>query len=245
MTISVLIRSSVAAIALIASSTALAATTYTGSDDGTGPGGPFANSSTAQALFLADAATFGAVVSDGFEAAPLGHTGSVALAAGASITSASPNFGDGFSGVSVTTFGGLFGFNTTVGGAKWFGFPDQGPATATISFGSATNSFGFWTTGVQTNFTSAITLTQIDGSQLVFSLPINSNGGANFFGVTDMIGFTSVTLTLNSTGDAWGVDDFSYNGVNGGVPEASTWMMLIAGFGLVGAAARRRKMVAA
>ena len=37
---------------------------------------------------------------------------------------------------------------------------------------------------------------------------------------------------------------FAFRGVNGtSVPEASTWAMLIAGFGLVGAAARRRRTV--
>ena len=36
------------------------------------------------------------------------------------------------------------------------------------------------------------------------------------------------------------LDDVSFAAAGGGVPEASTWAMLIAGFGLVGAAMRRR-----
>ena len=44
-------------------------------------------------------------------------------------------------------------------------------------------------------------------------------------------------LRLTSTGVAFEFDDFASN-----VPEPSSWAMLIAGFGLVGAAARRRRM---
>ena len=40
-------------------------------------------------------------------------------------------------------------------------------------------------------------------------------------------------------------DSTSFVATVGAVPEASTWVMLVAGFGLVGAAARRRKSVAA
>jgi hypothetical protein len=50
---------------------------------------------------------------------------------------------------------------------------------------------------------------------------------------------------FNAAGDAG--QPFAIGGVitaNDGVPEASTWAMLIAGFGLVGAAARRRKATA-
>jgi hypothetical protein len=44
-------------------------------------------------------------------------------------------------------------------------------------------------------------------------------------------------LRLTSTGVAFEFDDFASN-----VPEPATWGMLIAGFGMVGAAARRRRM---
>ena len=45
-------------------------------------------------------------------------------------------------------------------------------------------------------------------------------------------------LRLTSTGVAFEFDDFAA----ANVPEPSTWAMLIAGFGFVGAAARRRRM---
>lgn len=57
-------------------------------------------------------------------------------------------------------------------------------------------------------------------------------GGAGFQGGTD---------------ESWGIDNFSLSAItaDGGVPEPATWVMLIAGFGLVGVAARRRAPVRA
>jgi hypothetical protein len=40
-------------------------------------------------------------------------------------------------------------------------------------------------------------------------------------------------------------DDLTFGSLTPGIPEPGTWAMLIAGFGLVGAAARRRRAVAA
>ncbi|WP_416907024.1 MAG: PEPxxWA-CTERM sorting domain-containing protein [Polymorphobacter sp.] len=54
-------------------------------------------------------------------------------------------------------------------------------------------------------------------------------------------------LTFQATGNSEGVggylDDISLSSVT--VPEPASWAMLIAGFGLVGAAARRRRRIAA
>ena len=222
---------------LLAGSATFAATTFVGSDDGAPPTGPFPSSTAAQTAFLAAASAFGTVLTNGFETTAVAYAPVTAIT-GATITTASPDFGTSLSGVTNGTYGGVYGFNTTSGGANWYGFPNTAPATAVFNFVQTTNSFGFFFTGVQTNFTTAITLTQLDGSALVFNLPINTNGGANYFGVVDSTGFTSVSLTLNSGGDAWGIDDVSFNTA---VPEAGTWAMLIAGFGLVGAAARRRR----
>ncbi|WP_426169167.1 PEPxxWA-CTERM sorting domain-containing protein [Sandarakinorhabdus sp. DWP1-3-1] len=53
-------------------------------------------------------------------------------------------------------------------------------------------------------------------------------------------------IRFNSTGVAFEVDDvygvLSEGGAGATVPEPASWAMLIAGFGLVGAAARRRRM---
>ncbi|WP_188764074.1 PEPxxWA-CTERM sorting domain-containing protein, partial [Sandarakinorhabdus glacialis] len=46
-----------------------------------------------------------------------------------------------------------------------------------------------------------------------------------------------------ATGSHFSLDNFVGDAV-GGVPEPATWGMMIVGFGLVGAAARRRKALA-
>lgn len=57
---------------------------------------------------------------------------------------------------------------------------------------------------------------------------------------------TSLTLTFSSTLDqdftdeAWGVDNLLITSNANAVPEPATWAMMIGGFGLVGAASRRR-----
>jgi opacity protein-like surface antigen len=58
---------------------------------------------------------------------------------------------------------------------------------------------------------------------------------------------TSLTLTFSSTlnqdftDESWGVDNLLITDNSaGGVPEPASWAMMIAGFGLLGAAARRR-----
>jgi hypothetical protein len=55
---------------------------------------------------------------------------------------------------------------------------------------------------------------------------------------------SSSTPLFDFATDGVGQAVFSYNG-GGAVPEPASWAMLIAGFGLVGAAARRRRAVTA
>lgn len=200
----------------------------------------FAGSSQASVTVYNTEAAFltaaGTTVTETFETQALGYYSPIAIVGG-SISFATPNYGSGFSGVTDQSFGSIYGFNTTLGGSKWFGFPNSGPAVATFSFTAPTNSFGFYSTGVQTTFTSVFKVTQLDGSATIFNLPITVNGGSSYFGVVDTTGFTSVEIYLSSTGDAWGIDDVSYNNA---VPEPASWALMIAGFGLVGAAMRRR-----
>ncbi|MCG2840018.1 PEPxxWA-CTERM sorting domain-containing protein [Sandaracinobacter sp. RS1-74] len=60
------------------------------------------------------------------------------------------------------------------------------------------------------------------------------------------VGFTSGTGSAAANHDviSWIFND-DYKPIVGGVPEPATWAMLIAGFGLVGAAARRRRALSA
>lgn len=223
---------------------AQAVTVFSGQDDGVAIGGPYTNSAAAEAAFLVAAGGFGTLTTETFETRALGYYSPIAINGG-TLTYVAPDFGPGLSGVSNVTSGNLFGFNVTNGGSQWFGFPSFLPSgAATFTFTGPTRSFGFYTTGVQTTFTAAITVSLIDGSHMSFDLPLNVNGGVSYFGVVDDIPFLSVSIVNTSQpgqSDAWGIDDISYN--TSLVPEPESWALLVLGFGLIGATLRRRKVV--
>ncbi len=238
----------VSAAALLAFSAAPAAAvtlTFVGQDDGASELGPWANSAAAEAAFKAAAGAYGAVKTETFESATVGVLSPLVLA-DLTITTDAPDFGPTLSGVNNTTVGGaeggLYGFNVTPGGSQWYGFPNFIGTSALFTFNAPTNSVGVWLTGIQSEFTASITVELLDGSMESFFLPVNVNGGAQFFGAVSDIAFTKVlAIQTNNPGvaDAFGIDDISYNAV----PEPATWAMLITGFGLVGFAARRRRAV--
>jgi hypothetical protein len=236
------------AAACFATSAQAAIAVFSGQDDGAEIGGPFTNSAAAEAAFLAAAGGVGTIATETFETQALGYYSPLALAGG-TLSYVAPDLGTGFSGVSDTTFGKLYGFNVTQGGSRWFGFPSFLPSgAATFTFTGQTKAFGFYTTGVQTSFTAAIIVSLIDGSTSSFNLPLNVNGGVSYFGIVDDTPFTSVSIVNTSQpgqSDAWGIDNISYNLVlrphDDIVPEPASWAMLVMGFGLVGATMRRRK----
>jgi hypothetical protein len=78
----------------------------------------------------------------------------------------------------------------------------------------------------------------------------SNNGSAIFLGVlSSSANISKIVLTLDYTSTGSRVGDFAINRVlfvgGGVVPEPATWAMLITGFGLVGAAVRRRRTVEA
>jgi PEP-CTERM motif len=237
---------SATAAACLATSAQAAITVFSGQDDGAAVGGPFTNSAAAEAAFLAAAGGAGTVATETFEGQALGYYSPIPIVGG-SISYVAPDFGPGFSGVSDGSLGNVFGFNVTSGGSKWFGFPSFVPSgAATVSFTGPTKSFGFYMTGVQTQFTASIVVSLLDGSTSVFDLPLNVNGGVSYFGIVDTQAFTAVSIVNTSQpgfADAWGIDDISYN--TSLVPEPASWAMLVMGFGLVGATMRRRKVAVA
>lgn len=119
-----------------------------------------------------------------------------------------------------------------------FGKAIRNPYIAIISLGQG---------GIQTNWTFNAPFTLVDQGQGffgngVFTIAGNSISAGEAHGVIQFTGdFTSLTLVTNNTENWSGLTI----GTSGVVPEPASWAMLIAGFGLVGAAARRRRQTVA
>jgi hypothetical protein len=208
---------------------------FTGVDDGAPTTGPFTNSAAAQASFETAASGLGSISTIDFESQAVGFSASFTAAPGVTVSLNAPNFGNGFSGVSNATFGNLYGFNTTSGGSNWLGFSG---GSATFDFSQGTQSFGFYVTGVQTVFSSAIDVTFSDGTSEDLTIPLTVNGGAEYFGFTDAGKLISSITIANISDDAWGIDDVTYNSA-AAVPEPLTLSLF--GMGLAGMGAMRRR----
>ena len=160
-----------------------------------------------------------------------------ALAEGTAVTTQFP-------GVTVSLLGGV----------------DNGPAIVTNVFGDGlalTNSTTtFYPTAYTINFTfsgaandvsfvynnfggfNGSSFSAYNGTTLVSSGALDTNGG--YFN-TNVAGSDITSLVLsNGNSTAWQVGVTSLSFTAGAVPEPQSWAMLIAGFGLVGAAMRRR-----
>jgi hypothetical protein len=212
-----------------------------GQDNAAPTSGPFPNSATAQANFLAAASGYGTTQTITYENLATGYYSPIAAGPGVSIGLTGPNFGPGFSGISNITNGNLYGFNTTSGGSQWLGVPG---GSATFTFAMPTYSFGTFLTGLQTVFsgTDRLQITFNDGTdQLLTPLP-NADGGAQYFGFTTTSPFTSITLT-NLTNDAGGIDDTTFNGRSISVPEPGSLGLLGFGALLIGALVVLRRRI--
>jgi hypothetical protein len=115
-----------------------------------------------------------------------------------------------------------------------------------LNFNAATTAFGFdW---FNTDQTDQYTLTLGNGAAYT-APPFTFAGGSastGFFGLVSDTLFTTATITNNANGgyiSDEGFDNVTTNGVGSSnpVPEPATWALMLAGFGLVGAAMRTRK----
>jgi hypothetical protein len=171
-----------------------------------------------------------------FEDQPVGYNATLIAAPGVTVTLSGDQFFPGWgTGVHNITLGNLFGFNTTPGGSNWLGFYGFPVATCVFTFADPTNSFGMYMTGLQTPATMSLTIKFTDNASEVLSLPVNSGGGAQYYGFTDSIPFSSISITnidpdVNES-DIWGIDDVTYNVTSSAVPEPCTILLFGTGLG--------------
>ncbi len=130
--------------------------------------------------------------------------------------------------------------NSGVFGAGTDGYPTANQLIIDFAAPSSGISFGFNNYGAGNG--SSASFYDI-GNVLIGSIAVDTSGAlANFsFGGSGV----SRVVFDNATGGGgnwiFGLSQLTY----GAVPETASWAMLIAGFGLVGAAARRRRAVVA
>ena len=141
----------------------------------------------------------------------------------------------GFSGdFTVFPRAGSSGNAATVNGTPFLAVPSENSAsgTATYTAAGAITSFSFdWGTPDSYN-----TLTFRDGNGNAIASYTGS--GPSFTGTYTFASGTNIrTVDFSSTSKAFEIDNVS---VTAAVPEPATWALMLAGFGFVGFAARRR-----
>jgi hypothetical protein len=156
----------------------------------------------------------------------------------------------------VTFSTALLPLTVGAGWATWGSPPDteqsnprvlwtQGSTSLTFTFSDVLTGFGF---EAQPNpfgvyditaefFSGAVSLGTITRS-------VDGNGGARLFAAAADFGDTISSVVVTSSAD-FAVAQLRYTIPSGIIPEPATWAMMIAGFGLVGVAARRRRLVGA
>ncbi len=164
----------------------------------------------------------------------------------------SPGGGGNSGQGSVVGQGGYgLGGNGTFGGDAVYIGVDSGTGFGQITFASVqTQFYGFW--NYAPGFGDDATLSTldsmgnvIDSFNLVALAPISTPGGFNEFafrGIESSAGFHGIRFGGNFILLAATTDG---SPVAPGIPEPASWAMLIAGFGLVGATLRRRRVALA
>ena len=127
--------------------------------------------------------------------------------------------------------------------------------TDRVTSGGGNGGYVGGTTDFTTSYSLAVftdaTFTTLVGSPLIFnkSVPVSPTGVADFLDTVGLSGLTGrylqySVLASGPSGNP-GLSDIRFEGVLASVPEPATWFLLVAGFGMVGVAARRRKTAVA
>ncbi len=232
-------RMLISGAALVAASVspALAAPTIFFGQNQTPAGGVSGAPLTARNLFLSNLTA--GVSTENFDSRP---TGSPPIAL---------SFTGGLGTINATLTGGGNLRNSPITGTyatSGTQFYDNQFNAFKITFATAIAAFGFYGTDIgDVNQQLQITLDQGMASQRLFTVAnsLNSNN-ANllFWGITDTANtFTTVSFAQSGS-DRFGFDDLTVGDVKqvtGGVPEPTTWAMMIGGFGAIGGTMRYRR----
>ena len=132
-------------------------------------------------------------------------------------------------------------FNIDTGGGFDGGFLDTitGPRGLTITFDAAQNGFGFDTNSLMGDFTVVINGVDVENFSAV------SSDTPTFFGF-ESSARNILTATIAGTNGVdsgtfgFAIDNFTYNGTLGSIPEPSTYAMLLLGFVGLGFAGYRK-----
>jgi hypothetical protein len=228
------IQFSIVAVIAVGSASASVVGIYGAVDPGTGPGGPWPNSTAAEAAFWAALSVSSPTIT--FE----GVTNLTSLGSG---VSASIINGDPMSGLETINqhVPEPLGFNVTPGGNEWLlvapNKNDGVGASLLLNFSSAINAFGLWIIDSQSDFPGPITITFNDGAAETLNVPKdgldlsgNSTGGAAYYGFITNSPFTSLEINTGATTDirdVWGVDNITLGtAADVPTPEPSTLSLL-------------------
>ena len=168
------------------------------------------------------------------------------------------------------TFNGSYSFAQTAGGIDYWS--PTGYTQGVVNRPTGSDIIAFDAGGAKTiTFSKTVTdpfiaFNSWNGNTVTFSSPftvisqgcgywgcgtfVPSNGNKTFFGSGETTGVlqfkgTFTSLSFTDTSENWHGIQIGIADVGGGVPEPATWALMISGFGLAGAALRRRRIVAA
>jgi hypothetical protein len=168
-------------------------------------------------------------------------------------TAVAPSFGNG---ITATLNGGVI-VNSPGAGRFAISSPnfyEADTSTFSINFSGPIAAFGFYGTDIG-DFGGVLSLTLTDAggqtSSLIVPASVGSggaqpeNGSVLYFGFYDLSDtYTSIAFNNSNTSDVFGFDNFTVGleaQVNPGVPEPSTWAMMILGFAGIGFMGYRRR----
>jgi hypothetical protein len=110
---------------------------------------------------------------------------------------------------------------------------------STVLSSAQTKLLGKYVAATNVDFTSAV----LTANGVNYTLTTNSSGAVENRSWSDvfMTAGTTATLALTGTAGSAGSYTVSFSSISGAVPEASTWIMMILGFGITAMAMRKRQ----